>query len=188
MLNWEKTESVITGRDRVVLSEKSLKPAAILMPYFIKDGKEHILLTVRSQQVPLHKGQIAFPGGRQEPGEDLETTALREAEEEVGIHPQDVELIGPTDDIVTITSYRVTPFLGKIPYPYEFNRNPEEIAEILLVPFEALLAEENITKNVVSSSIGEFPLYYFNWNSHVIWGATGRILANLLNLLYGKDL
>lgn len=188
MLNWEKTESIITGRDRVVLSEKSLKPAAVLMPYFIKDGKEHLLLTVRSQQVPQHKGQIAFPGGRQEPGENLATTALRETEEEIGILPKNVALIGPTDDIVTITSYRVTPFLGKIPYPYEFKRNPEEISKILLIPMEELLADENITKNVVSSSIGEYPLYYFQWGSHVIWGATGRILANLLNVLYEKDL
>jgi 8-oxo-dGTP pyrophosphatase MutT (NUDIX family) len=188
VLDLEKVKQDLASRQCRELSLDSLKSAAVLMPYLVKDGKEHILLTVRSQTVANHKGQIAFPGGHQDPGEDLQTTALRETHEEVGIDPSDVEIIGILDDIVTISSYRVRPYLGRVPYPYTYKCSSEEIDEILLVPFEELLDEKNITINSISSNQGEFSVYYFHWNGHVIWGATGRILAQLINLLYGKDL
>lgn len=188
MLDLDDVKSELTNRDRIVLKLDDLKPAAVLMPYFIKDGREHLLLTVRSQKVAEHKGQIAFPGGHVEPGEPLLDCALREAKEEVNIDPDDVKILGSIDDIVTVTSYRVTPFLGQIPYPYEFIKSDYEIDEIIEVPIAPLLDEKNITKNMIASTTGEFAVYYFQWGDYVIWGATGRILANLLNLLYGKDL
>lgn len=188
MLDLDKIKTLLKTRDRVVLDLDKLKPAAVLMPYFIKDNKEHLLLTVRSNQVANHKGQISFPGGYQEQGESLETCALREAWEEVGIKPLDANVIGITDDIVTVSSYRVTPFLAEIPYPYELKGNQFEISEILEVPLEPLLDEKNITKNIISSNHGDFAVYYFHWERYIIWGATGRIIANLLNLTYGKDL
>ena len=178
----------LSDRERLVLTEPSLKSAAVLMPYFIDNGREYLVLTVRSDQVRYHKGQIAFPGGNQDPGESLKTTALREAHEEVGIDPADVEILGAIDDIATVTSYRVTPYLGKIPHPYDFQLQETEIAELITVPINALLDDKNITQNTLSGSEGIFSVYYFRWEDYVIWGATGRILAQLLNILYGKDL
>ncbi len=188
MLDLKNTETVLEKRERVTIKLDKLKPAAVLIPYFIKDEKEHLLLTVRSQKVANHKGQIAFPGGNQEEGEGVTECALRETWEEVGILPKDVKIIGKTDDIVTVSSFRVTPVLARVPYPYEWEKNDFEIDEIIEVPILPLLDEKNITKNIITSSQGNFAVYYFQWGSYNIWGATGRIVANFLNLLYGKDL
>lgn len=189
MLDLEKVKSDLAGRQRQVLNEPSLKPAAVLMPLLVRDRREHLILTRRTETVRHHKGQIAFPGGHQDPGEDLLATALRETYEEIGVSPKDVQVIGAIDDIATITNFRVTPFLGTIPYPYDFTLEKREIAELLLVPVEALLDENNITKNLISGRDGtSFEVYYFDWEGTVIWGATGRIVAQLLNLLFGKDL
>jgi 8-oxo-dGTP pyrophosphatase MutT (NUDIX family) len=188
-LDLNEVKNTLKARERREIDLDSLKPAAILMPYFIKDGKEHLVLTKRSEGVAHHKGQVAFPGGHQELGEDLQTAALREAHEEVGIDPADVEVLGALDDIVTVSSYRVTPFLGKIPYPYDFVACDDEIAKLLLVPIENLTREENIGINKVSGeALRDHRIYYFEWGGDPIWGATGRIVAQFLNLFYGKDL
>lgn len=188
MIDIQSAKNLLAERNQNKIPLETLAPAAVLIPYFVHNGREHLVLTKRSDTVATHKGQIAFPGGKPLEGETHLETALRETHEEVGITPSDVDVIGPLDDIVTVTSFRVRPYFGVIPYPYDFKICTQEIAELLLVPLDALVDEKNISKNLISNGDNQFSVYYFDWGAHCIWGATARILAQFLNLFYGKDL
>src|SRR5262245_45701197 len=96
--------------------------AGVLVPLFVREGNRWVLLTKRTESVEKHRGQIAFPGGGQEEGdESLYQTALRETEEEVGVRPEDVRYLGDLTPIVTVTDYYVEPYVGAIPHPYPFQ-------------------------------------------------------------------
>lgn len=162
-------------------------PAAVLVPVFEKDGEVHLLFTRRTDSVRDHKGEISFPGGRQDP-EDASAvaTALREAEEEVGIAPRDVRILGALDPITTITSYLVRPFVGEISYPYAFRPNEHEIAEILEVPLAALLDPgAHRVEQGWNWEGAPYPIHYYWWRDHVIWGATAKILKGLIERAFG---
>ena len=111
----------LDARPRRVLPPEGMTIAAVLVPLFSVEGKRHVLLTKRSQAVEHHKGEISFPGGKLDPDDaDLLSCALRETDEEVGIKPSDVRIIGELDDFYTVaTRYVVAPFVGVIPYPYD---------------------------------------------------------------------
>ena len=97
-------------------------PAGVLIPMYEKDGEHFVIFTLRTETVEHHKGQISFPGGAFNPGdENLLDTALRESFEEIGLFPSDVEVMGELDDQVTVSNFRITPFVGFIPYPYTFH-------------------------------------------------------------------
>ncbi len=115
----------LSTRVKKTLTDKKLKPAAVLVPLFYDGNEFHILLTRRSENVPHHKGQISFPGGQpHKKDSDLLQTALRESWEEIGLKPEDVQVIGELDDTPTLTSgFIITPFVGIIPYPYSFKLN-----------------------------------------------------------------
>ena len=124
-------------------TDASLKPSAVLIPLFYKEGHIHILLTQRSEQVIHHKGQICFPGGNYQSNDaTLLQTALRETEEEIGLMAKDVEVLGELDDSSTITSgYVISPFVALIPYPYVFKPNHNEIKQIISIPLSELTNE-----------------------------------------------
>jgi len=184
--NMEK-EAIIEKLRRLApycVSDARFEPAAVLMPIFKKEDKWHILLTLRSADLPTHKGQISFPGGRLDEGEDTQTAALRETHEELGIKPQDVELLGRLDDIVTITKYRITPFVGVIPYPYPFRVSEREIAEVIEIPLETFLDPKIYRKDASWSFEGKtYPVHYFSCGRHMVWGATARILIQFLEVV-----
>ncbi|HKX13007.1 MAG TPA: CoA pyrophosphatase, partial [bacterium] len=147
-------------------------PAAVLVPLFLDRGHCHLLFTQRSMEVRDHKGQIAFPGGRWEESDaDLRQTALRETEEELGIAPSEVEVLGELGQLVTPTGYHITPYVGLIPHPYAYRLNPTEIAGIIEVPLEHLLEPQNLRleRGEFFNSLTEMP--YFQFKQHVIWGA-----------------
>ena len=134
----------------------------------------------------MHKGQISFPGGSREPGDTtLLDTALRESQEEIGLSPDDIEVIGELDDEITTTSnYIVTPFVAAMPWPYRFTMNPAEVDEILEVPVAALMsgdcckpAIETIDGGIVVDS------YNYHYDNRLIWGATARILHKFLGIV-----
>jgi 8-oxo-dGTP pyrophosphatase MutT (NUDIX family) len=162
------------------------KRAAVLIPLFQTPSEYRILFTKRADSVEAHKGQISFPGGRieEEDGSPLET-ALREAEEEIGLSRKDVTVLGQMDDARTVSSnYLVHPFVGLIPYPYEFKTSALEVKELLEVPFELFLSGD--------SAGGDTPVVYeggtyygvaYRYQGEVIWGATARIMQNLVNLV-----
>jgi len=159
--------------------------AAVLVPLYPKDGQWHILLTKRTDRVEHHKGQVSFPGGAVDATDvDLPYTALRESHEEIGLLPDDVEIIGQLDDIVTISNFCVTPFVGIVTRsPYAFAPHREEVAELLEVPISHLLDPANIRweERHLNGRPVLLPNYLFG--EHVIFGATARILWQFLELV-----
>jgi 8-oxo-dGTP pyrophosphatase MutT (NUDIX family) len=180
----KKLKEILSCRGKNCINDERFRRAAVLIPLFKKNGEYHILFTRRTDKVRHHKGQISFPGGRQDPGEELLTTALREAREEMGIEEKDVQILGELDDICTATSdFCVSPFVGLIPYPYPFEVSPAEIEEVLEVPLSALLNGPGFREELFERDGEFFPVYYYEHNGHNIWGATARILKQLLELL-----
>ena len=140
---------------------------------------------LRTDDLPHHKGQVAFPGGGRDPGDaDLRATALREAEEEVGIAPRDVEVLGALDDEATVASgFIVSPFVGVIPFPYPFRPNPAEIVALLHVPIEPLLISNGFREETWERDGAPVRVLCLDHGPHVIWGLTARILRRFVELL-----
>ncbi|MDP2968392.1 MAG: CoA pyrophosphatase [Deltaproteobacteria bacterium] len=175
---------MLTLRERGAIEHPSFARAAVLVPLFNKEGSCHLLLTKRTDQVKYHKGEISFPGGMVDEDDlSLEKTALREANEEIGLKESDVQIIGVLDDIVTITQFIVTPFVGLFPYPYPFKTSPVEIAELIEVPLSFLLTEENFNEREITRMGRKEIIYAYQYGEHTIWGATARILKQFLDLI-----
>ena len=158
--------------------------AAVLLPLYNRDGQDHIVFIKRTETVSEHKGQISFPGGSHEESDNtMLDTALRESHEEIGLKPGDVEVLGELDDEITTTSnFIVTPFVGMMPWPYQFIMNEIEVDEIIEVPIPALLEKgclqpdtEVLNGNIVAS-------YAYNYEGRIIWGATARILNRFMEI------
>jgi 8-oxo-dGTP pyrophosphatase MutT (NUDIX family) len=155
-----------------------------LVPLFKKGADCHLLFTKRSDQVKYHKGEISFPGGVVDE-EDLEliSTALREADEEIGLKKNDVQILGILDDIVTVTEFIVTPIVGLFPYPYLFKVSEVEIAELIEVPLSSLLREKSFSEKEIIRGGRKEIVYAYQYEKHIIWGATARILKQFLDLI-----
>jgi 8-oxo-dGTP pyrophosphatase MutT (NUDIX family) len=167
----------------------SFRHAAVLIPLFKAASEYRILFTKRTDRVEAHKGQVSFPGGRieAEDGSPLET-ALREAEEEVGLSRRDVTVLGRMDDARTVSSnYIVHPFVGLIPYPYEFKTSVEEVEELLEVPFQVFLSGDSADEGYPVTYEGvTYQNLAYRYKGEVIWGATARIMQNLVDLVKRK--
>ncbi len=180
----DQIRQVLSTRERRVIEEPSLAHAAVLVPLFQKEGDCHIVFTKRSDNVRYHKGEISFPGGVfDEKDGRLEQTALREAFEEIGLKENDVQIIGMLDDIVTVTQFIVTPFVGLFPYPYRFTVSPIEIAELIEVPLASLLAADSFGEREILRAGRKETVYAYRYRDHIIWGATARILKQFLDLI-----
>ena len=163
-----------------------LRHAAVLIPLFKAESEYRVLFTKRTDSVEAHKGQISFPGGRieEEDGSPLET-ALREADEEIGLSRKDVTVLGQMDDARTVSSnYVVRPFVGLIPYPYDFKTSVQEVKDLLEVPFLVFLSGDSSGESypVVYEGVTYQSLAYY-YRGEVIWGATARIMQNLVDLV-----
>jgi 8-oxo-dGTP pyrophosphatase MutT (NUDIX family) len=153
--------------------------AAVLVPLYLDGAALHAVLTRRRDDLRRHAGEISFPGGRQDEGEDLRLTALREAEEEIGLEPGDVELIGALQPTPTIaTNYAVYPFVGLIEPGRSWRPSAAEVAEVLELPLHRLragYARRRLLRRGVP-----FRADVYCVDEHLIWGATARIVADLL--------
>jgi 8-oxo-dGTP pyrophosphatase MutT (NUDIX family) len=180
----DQIRNILSSRQRKVIEHPSFARAAVLVPLFEKEKECHILFTKRTDQVKYHKGEISFPGGVFDEGDlELERTALREADEEIGLKENDVHLMGVLDDIVTITEFIVTPFVGHFSYPYPFKTSPIEIAEMIEVPLSSLLDEDCFSEREIIRMGRKEMVDAFQYKDHVIWGATARILKQFLDLI-----
>lgn len=162
------------------------KPAAILFPLFWKRGVCHVLLTKRTTKVEHHKGEISFPGGRQDREDSsLLCTALRETQEEIGLPASQIDILGALDDSKTrVSDFIITPFVGWIPYPYEFSLSQLEIEKILEIPLEFFLTKENYCNRYLHYQGETFLAHFYQWQPQiVIWGATARIILGFCRLL-----
>ncbi len=159
--------------------------AAVLVPIFDRDGELYVLFIKRSNNVMTHQGQVAFPGGRSEPEDpDILTTALREAQEEVGLRPETVEVLGRLTTSATMTSnYLVTPFVGVIGVPTDLKADEHEVAEIFSVPVAALKDPRFRGRYSWNrgGSLQDYPAILYG--EQPIWGLTLRITEELLALL-----
>jgi 8-oxo-dGTP pyrophosphatase MutT (NUDIX family) len=179
----EKLKHLLAERQKRRITDPNRIPAAVLLPLFVKDGQCHILFIKRTEMVKDHKGQISFPGGQREPGEALTDTALRECHEEIGVSPKDVEMLGElNDEITTTSSYIVTPFVGRIPWPYAFQKNDYEVDEIIEVPMAALLVEGCLRDDIEFLDGEEVASCAYHYQGRIIWGATARILNRFLEI------
>jgi 8-oxo-dGTP pyrophosphatase MutT (NUDIX family) len=180
----DQIRTILSSRTRRVVEHPPFSHAAVLVPLFKKGEDCHLLFTKRSDQVKYHKGEISFPGGVVDE-EDLEliNTALREADEEIGLKKSDVQILGILDDIVTITEFIVTPIVGLFPYPYPFKVSEVEIAELIEVPLSSLLRVKSFSEKEIIRGGQKEIVYAYQYEKHIIWGATARILKQFLDLI-----
>ncbi|MEY8206056.1 MAG: CoA pyrophosphatase [Bermanella sp.] len=176
-------EGVAAHQPRV-LSHHELARASVLVAITDQQDPE-VILTLRSSQMPTHKGEVAFPGGKAEAGDfDVIATALREAHEEVGLDPKQVRVVGPLDEVISRFGFLVTPILGIVPADIELNTDSREIEGIFRVPLSFFLDGQPDQIDHFGSFRG--PRWYFQ--GYTIWGLTAMMLAELLNRFYDADL
>ena len=158
--------------------------AAVLLPIYYKQGQYYILFTKRTEKVKEHKGQICFPGGAyQEGDETLVNTALRECAEEIGLMADKIEVLGELDDTVTVTSgYIISSFVGFIPWPQALEVDQREAGEIIEVPISALLDKGCLREETKIIDGEAVNLYFYHYQGRVIWGATAGILNHFLDI------
>jgi 8-oxo-dGTP pyrophosphatase MutT (NUDIX family) len=169
-------------------SPHALRPAAVLVGLIEREEGLTVLLTRRSDTMRSHTGQIAFPGGRCDPGETPWQTALREAQEEVGLDPKFVTLSGLLHGYQTVTGFHVTPVVGFIDPAAEFVASPEEVADVFETPFEFLMDPGNHQRQHRETPSGERRNFYaMPWNDRFIWGATAGMLRALYERLHEES-
>lgn len=166
-------------------SMKAPTPAAVLVPLVDRPEGMTVLLTQRTDHLAHHPGQISFPGGRLEDsdGGDFVVAALRETQEEIGLHPERVTVLGRLDEYITGTGFMVIPTVGVIQPPFEVTADPFEVAEVFEVPLAFVLDPENhkLNRRVVEGR--HRPFWALTYEERVIWGATAGILVNLSEVL-----
>ena len=175
---------ILSEHPKKTISDPSLTPAGVMVLLYPANGEYHILLNKRTNYVDHHKGEISFPGGAWEPrDESLMATALRETHEEMGVLPEDVDVLGELDDTPTSSRFLISPYVGAIPKQYRFKPSELEVAEILEVPVSTLLDDECVRDEVriAGGRLINSPAYSFQ--GHLIFGATARILNRFLQLL-----
>jgi 8-oxo-dGTP pyrophosphatase MutT (NUDIX family) len=159
---------------------RRLRPAAVLMPLVERGATITVVLTRRAVGLRRHGGQVAFPGGRVDPGDaSLAAAALREAWEEIGLDPDAVELLGALDRHETVTRFSVTPFVGRVRAPFVPRPDPAEVAEVFEVPLAFLLDPRNLQVHRRRWQGGWRQYYAIPYGPHYIWGATARMLKSL---------
>jgi 8-oxo-dGTP pyrophosphatase MutT (NUDIX family) len=183
----ERIKAALSARKRVTMAPGPV-PSAVLMPVFLKDGEYHILFTKRTENLNHHRGEISFPGGvRHAWDRDALQTALRETWEEVGILPEDVEVLGCLDDFFSIHNYLITPFVGMIPGNYEYRINSGEIERMIEVPVSHFLQPGVFRVEDWSWKGRTRPVYFYTYRGDDIWGVTGAILKQFLDLVFLRE-
>jgi len=157
--------------------------AAVLIPVIEREGEHYLLFTKRADHLGEHPGQMSFPGGGREPEDaSIRETALREANEEIALAADEADVIGQLDDIRTITEYAVTPFVARVP-DRSYVPDEREVAEIAVLPLSGILDPDNYEyERREHPHYGDIVIHYFHVDGYTVWGATGRIVVDLLEL------
>ena len=171
----ERLEGLLTDR---AFADPDPRPAAVLIPV-VDRAEPGVILTRRPESMANHPGQVAFPGGKLEAGEDAVDAALREAEEELAIPPTTVRVIGASDTYHTGTGFDVTPVLGVIPAHTPIVPDPVEVESWFEVPLKHLFDKANFTQNRTMWKGAERTYYRMQWGDYDIWGVTAAIILNL---------
>ena len=181
MIDRARLSSNLQDFPRQTIARGSLRPAAVLIPLFSRDDRDHLLFTVRTGHLVHHAGEISFPGGGQDAVDaDLCETALRETEEELGIERHRIEVLGRLDDFYSIHGYHVVPYVGVIPGPDQLRADPFEIAETFVAPL-AHFRDPGVHHVEDWTHRGRVhAVDFYRYEHHVIWGLTAAILRQLL--------
>jgi 8-oxo-dGTP pyrophosphatase MutT (NUDIX family) len=170
------------AREPVARAEGS-RAAAVLVPLYEHNGEAHVVLIKRPEEMPTHKGEIAFPGGKFELDVDtsLRDTALREAFEEVGLRADDVEVVAQLDGLGTVASrFTITPFVGFLPDRPVLHPDPREVVRVLEVPLSDLLDPDAYRNELWDTWMEDLSIHFYDLDDETIWGATARILTSFL--------
>ncbi len=179
--------AALERRRRRQLIEHGAFACAVLVPLIETVGGIEVLYTLRSEDLNSHKGQVAFPGGKRDAADtDLRATALRETHEEVGIEPNDIEIIGALDDVTTVLGkYVITPYVARLAPPANLSLNPAEVVDAFTVPMEKLIdpryrkSEERVFDGT------SYTISTITAGPHLIWGVTHAITLDLLERMKG---
>ena len=163
-------------------------PAAVLILFTDRAGEPHLIFTRRTEDVDTHKGQISFPGGsRDASDQSLLITALRETEEEIGVDPTNIEVLGQLDDFLTVTDFLISPFVGYLKNQTTFKLSSQEVAELLIVPFSVFLTDQHFEVKKWEYRQRFYDVYFYYYGKHVIWGATAFILNRVIDVVFGYN-
>lgn len=164
-----------------IIPRAGLRPAAVLVPLFVNRSRDHVLFTIRTHHLQHHAGEISFPGGGQDSGdENLCVTALRETEEELGIPATQIKILGRLDDFYSIHGYHVVPFVGEIPPPGHLTIDPFEIDRVFDAPLQHFRNPEVHSVEDWTHKGRTTPVDFYHYAEHTIWGLTAAILRQLL--------
>ena len=182
VLQSHPSRSVFVVEDGV--GDEELKPASVLFPIVLRQSGPSVLLTQRTAHLKDHPGQISFPGGRVEPADDSPAaTALREAQEEIGLAARHVEILGYLPEYRTGTGFRVTPVVAVVKPPFDLRPEPGEVAEIFEVPFSFLMDSANHQQHSQHYR-GKLRHYFaMPYGEYFLWGATAGIIVTLAQAL-----
>lgn len=174
--------SGVQDREPVTVAEAE-RWAGVLAPVLDRNGKPNLLFTKRADHLGDHPGQMSFPGGGREPSDaDLAATARREGREEIDLRGEEITTVGPLDDITTVTGYGIRPFVVEIP-DRAYDPDESEVAEIVVLPVAELTDLANYeSERREHPHRGDVRLHFFHVDGYTVWGATGRLLAQLLEL------
>lgn len=174
----------LRGAERGRIEIPDFRAAAVLVPILDTPRGPELLFTVRADDLPHHPGQIAFPGGALEPGEGVVEAALRETREEIGLAVEPERVLGLLDDHPSPAGYVATPVVALLPEPAAYTLNRREVAEVFAAPLAELRA---ITPEAEPRQLREYRrlLHSYPWRQRRIWGFTGNVLKNLLDVLEG---
>jgi len=164
-------------------AETQLKCAAVLVPLVWESDEWHLLFTRRTDRVESHKGQVSFPGGACDDGETTpEQTALREADEEIGLNPNEVKILGRLTNMITISHFRVTPVVGVIKWPTVFRVGEAEVARVFTIPLGWLANPSNRWQFEIQGRTRSL-IAYHPYDGELLWGATARMTVDFLSVL-----
>lgn len=186
----------MSGRIKKILRTRTLneiedsgalyKHAGVLMPLIMKDETCSVLFTERTRKVKHHKGQISFPGGRVEEIDDsFGATAIREAKEEIGLSPDDVDVLGQLDDTLTLVSnYLIHPFVGRIITETDFVLNRHEVERVICIPLRIFFSmDREAPDHWVEYEGVRYRTKAYQYKGDLIWGATARIMENFVEII-----
>ncbi|PCM43335.1 NUDIX hydrolase [Marinobacter sp. ANT_B65] len=163
--------------------------AGILVPVTDDPGNPEMIFTLRSENLSTHSGQVAYPGGKRDPGDlSLAATALRETHEEIGLPPDQVEIISPLGQVMSRHGILVTPYVGVVPEEHPLAPNPAEIDSVFRVPLSFFLEDRRERTDVLPFQNQTIHVPCYRWERYQIWGLSAVVLVDFLNAVYDADI
>lgn len=183
----EKISKDLERREKQCCTYPEYRKASVLILLVNKNNSPHVILTLRTNTVSTHKGQVSFPGGGfDNTDKDFLFTALRETYEEIGIPPEKIQILGEFDDYISLAGFEVHVYAGITDYPVNYDLSADEIDIILEVPLSLFRNKEYTRYDKIQHKDKEVQIYYYDWEGTSIWGMTARILTDFAEI-FPKD-